>query len=412
MLKIGAKGQGIAVDLLSAVLIFLLVVGSISWVWSNKAAESEKQLYEDEMQTMAENALDMLVGSSGSPSNWETRPLIDTNTIGLVRSSGVVSEEKLTTFVYLGNEDPRGIVELVGFWKFDEESGIDALDSSRSGNTGTLSGPPTWQTTDCPSGNCLSFDGAGDYVAIPNFSNNMPSEEITITTWVKRSAVADNVDLFSFDPTDAGGISGNRTTAHFPWGNDVHWQFACPPNCLTVAFDLGWIGNWKHFAFVSSSSESYMKIYRNGGQIATNNENHSFTQVAGTPWHIGGRALYSFNGDIDEVAIFDRALTEEEINSIYENGIGPGSYKKLKQKLLIGANDYYFKIVDPSLESRPIIENTEGEKLETGIPPTEEFPQVTIQRPIVYTYTRTGETEPELHEAIAELTLTMPYRIW
>jgi hypothetical protein len=97
--KPGAKGQSMVIDLTFAVLIFLLVAGSVSWIWSNKVAEAEKRIYEDEIKTMSKRALDVLVVSRGQPSDWEKFTIDNVVTIGLARRSMVLNETKINKFM-------------------------------------------------------------------------------------------------------------------------------------------------------------------------------------------------------------------------------------------------------------------------------------------------------------------------
>jgi len=106
--KPGAKGQSMVIDLAFAVLIFLLIAGSISWIWSNKAAESEKLLYENEIKTMSKRALDLLTVSRGQPSDWEKFTIDNVVTIGLARRSMVLDETKINQFMtWSGSQEEK-----------------------------------------------------------------------------------------------------------------------------------------------------------------------------------------------------------------------------------------------------------------------------------------------------------------
>ena len=69
--------------------------------------------------------------------------------------------------------------ELVGYWKFDENTGTTAYDSSGFNNTGTINNA-TWTSGKCGSG--LSFGGNG-YVLVPN-STSINAGTWTVICWV------------------------------------------------------------------------------------------------------------------------------------------------------------------------------------------------------------------------------------
>ncbi|MHC4582445.1 MAG: hypothetical protein ACYS14_13400, partial [Planctomycetota bacterium] len=75
--------------------------------------------------------------------------------------------------------------DLVGWWKLDDGSGTTAIDSSDSGNDGTLQGDPQWVAGKV--GGALECDG-GDYVDVPGVANINP-QDITLMTWVNFTTV-------------------------------------------------------------------------------------------------------------------------------------------------------------------------------------------------------------------------------
>ncbi len=72
---------------------------------------------------------------------------------------------------------------LVGWWKFDETSGIVAYDSSGNGHDGNLTNGPTW--TNGKIGGALSFDGFDDLVTLGNVTGGLL--DLTLSAWVKTN---------------------------------------------------------------------------------------------------------------------------------------------------------------------------------------------------------------------------------
>jgi flagellin-like protein len=73
--------------------------------------------------------------------------------------------------------------KAVGCWKFDEDSGTMAYDSSANGNTGTLVNGPTWTSGLFDSS--LLLDGSNDYVSMSNSSSLRTPTQLTVTAWIK-----------------------------------------------------------------------------------------------------------------------------------------------------------------------------------------------------------------------------------
>jgi hypothetical protein len=199
----------------------------------------------------------------------------------------------------------EGDPNLVSCWQFDG----DANDTVGS-NHGTLIGDPTW-LDDPNRGWCLSFDGDGDYVDVGDDSSLTFTEAITVACWIK---------VHKFD---------RNWNAIVTKGDD--WILARTRDDNRVAFLClgltggGWPevysdevddGNWHHIAGVYDGSELYM--YQDGDNVNSKTVhgsiNSKYSRVL-----IGenGQAKNRYwNGLIDEVRIYNRALTAEEITAI------------------------------------------------------------------------------------------------
>lgn len=109
--KLGIKGQGMALDLMIAVTIFMLLLAVSLAIWSNTATAAERQSSETEMRQLAETTLDRLIRSTGSPENWETLEGLgrggyfykcvdaeNINSFGLAKRERVLDFHKLRAF--------------------------------------------------------------------------------------------------------------------------------------------------------------------------------------------------------------------------------------------------------------------------------------------------------------------------
>jgi hypothetical protein len=210
----------------------------------------------------------------------------------------------------------------VGHWKMnDNDANTTVLDSSGNGNDGTTSVQDTCDLhTD--SGNppylngALTFDGSGDYIDLGKI---IGTDSYTKVAWVKRAdgqyvnniVSADTASHAFFAPKDTGfklaaGHNGNWTK--------VKDTVALAPNMwyfVAVTFEL----------HVSDPNFGTMVLYRDGNEVNRNTDVQR--QYDSDHTYIGRFYTgYYWAGEIDNVMIFDRALTAEEISLLYNSGNG------------------------------------------------------------------------------------------
>lgn len=233
----------------------------------------------------------------------------------------------ITTIVSTRNVNAQS---LVGYWKFDEDSGSIAQDSSGNNNYGTIYSA-TW-TANCKSNYCLSFDGVNDYVDVTDNGgfDNMP--QITVMAWFKLDQLAsakgekEYVVAKKHNGTPYDSYYMRITTSNtiqFSLVNSTQGQVsATSPTAIQA-------GVWY---FVACNYDgSSMKIYINGDLNAAAiqigsifDSNYPFR--IGADWSGGDR----MNGTIDEVRVYNYALTENEIKALYSSAVKV--YGKLADK--------------------------------------------------------------------------------
>ncbi len=208
---------------------------------------------------------------------------------------------------------------LVGYWSFNEGVGGLAGDSSGNRNTGTLTGAnglPAW--TNGKLGKALKFDGTDDVVTVG--TSAFTTGATTITMWVKPTASQQN-GLGDLRVGGSGLIIYERTIGAIAeramMGFRGQPEMNTPTSVITV-------GAWTFLAFVynggAKNDLASFAIYANG-------VNQTSLTAQGT---IGGSTTYNrvgsdqssafFNGSIDEVRIYNRALTANEISQLYQSG--------------------------------------------------------------------------------------------
>ena len=202
--------------------------------------------------------------------------------------------------------------DLVGHWRLDEESGTVAEDSSGNGNNGTLEGSPT--VVDGRYGRALSF--AGNRVAIPasdSLAANLFRESFGLSVWINPTRAGNTWQQIFRSMTSS---SSNDTLfinndGHLTWRGFVGgtWTVLC-----STAAGVAPANEWTHAAVVGDGTNFH--IYVNGAlsqeaaRQTTDGSNATY-YIAGDPTATGE----SYAGIIDDVQVYDHALTLEEVTS-------------------------------------------------------------------------------------------------
>lgn len=207
---------------------------------------------------------------------------------------------------------------LVGYWSLNEGTSTQATDSSGFGNTGTLTNmasPSTltsgWNHGRLGSG--LTFDGSNDSVSMVRPAN-LPTGPMSACMWANWKVGASIQVL----------IDNNHSTA--PRGFVIQdrpdlggvFQFSVQANDNgAVSTMVGGTGTWKHICGTSDGTTT--RLYVNGVLNASDPQTPSNFQPNVTlgVWQGGGRNL---NGKLDEVRLYNRALSATEVANLYVQG--------------------------------------------------------------------------------------------
>ena len=195
---------------------------------------------------------------------------------------------------------------LVAAWKLDENSGIVATDSSLNNNDGQLKNSPTWTSTGCKFGGCLSFDGpsSNDYVEIPLSSSLTLSGagDESISLWVKH----DNSTNILFQQ--------NKWSRRL-YGNEWTFIDTVSDYYYPAANTEG--GEWHNVAYTKKGDT--IKSYVDGIIKDAITLDQDLPPTSGHWWLgrvcSGWNCNNYFSGLIDDVYIWDKALTQGEIIS-------------------------------------------------------------------------------------------------
>jgi hypothetical protein len=204
---------------------------------------------------------------------------------------------------------------LVGWWKFDEASGKRAADSSKHSHDGTLEGSLSFDTHSAPgrSGKAVRLEGNNDCIRMAGFKGVIGTQPRTVAAWIK---------------TPAG--EGDLTT----WGTNDHgqmWIFGHIRGRIGVTPKGGYLymkagtddDAWHHVAVVVREASppnlhDDVKLFRDG-ELA---EIDDIGLLDLWPIETGDQQDVCvgrrFKGLIDDLRIYDRALSEDEVKALFK----------------------------------------------------------------------------------------------
>lgn len=202
----------------------------------------------------------------------------------------------------------------VGYWKFDENSGSTANDSSGNANSGTATGSPSWVAGKY--GSALKYNGSSQYTSITAGSALQITNGLTAEAWINPVA-ASNFVLFK----ETTGGNGDWWI-NFSSGN---WQCATAGGTGTVATGVSAaLNQWTHITLAYTASS--LKCYVNGVLSGTTDTtpgtltgNTNAVMVAGYPT----TPTTYFNGSVDDVRIYNYERTPDQIVSDMNAGHPP-----------------------------------------------------------------------------------------
>ncbi len=208
---------------------------------------------------------------------------------------------------------------LVGWWKFEEAGGTLYDQSSNHNDSTSVQGVLYQQTGQ--KGYALGFDGVDDSITVG--TNGRPTDTFSFGGWLKTSATHEidpettsgtggvNNQRYAFDPQHGGETNGGAGLSVGTNGILVyeHGSNYMPATAVYQA-DIG--SDWNHIMIVYDNKQP--TIYLNGSAVRTGLT--SPREVVNAPIHFGGMAYGYFEGLMDEIRIYNRALSAAEIRKL------------------------------------------------------------------------------------------------
>lgn len=246
----------------------------------------------------------------------------------------------ITLFVVASNEANAGLIirppaylglstGLVGYWTFDgpDISGTRAKDRSGQNNHGTLTNGPVQAVGRI--GQALNFDGVNDYVDIGDKSSMEGLSEISVSAWIKTNQITADGEIVTkgaagqavwlLFQNDIGSVSGRTNMFTFAVGN------GSTLTRIEGATGIAKVEQWTHVVGVWKQSPETINLYVNGVQDSSTPTLSGVTMTTGADsvrigddGSLGGTNV--FNGLIDEVRFYNRALSADEVRKLYNMG--------------------------------------------------------------------------------------------
>ena len=214
---------------------------------------------------------------------------------------------------------------LVGYWQLNG----NANDSSGQGNNGTIVGATATTDRFGTANMAMSFNGSNNYIAVASPSG-LPTgtSPRTLALWFKKS----NNTVWSKEVVGYGtNGSHNRFAIFLPDATKIGAE------TINNSHYISWTANtdWNHIVLVlpvGGTKASDVKVYLNGIEGTYVVSDNATLTTTSSPFWIGALPTiatgYNFDGSIDEVKIFNRALSAAEILSMYNHEKGKFSVGK------------------------------------------------------------------------------------
>ena len=195
----------------------------------------------------------------------------------------------------------------VGWWPLTDGGGGIAKDLVR-GNDGTLSTGVTWSTG--VRGTSTLFNGTDD-ARITLGSEPVSGQIISVSAWVYSEETSGVLAIYCSTPNTKNYLYFNATNPSFSWD-----QYPPSGGDTSTAIDYGYRGRWVYV--IATQDATTVKIYVDG-LLAATGTSETYTDTA-TNYYIGyRRSDQVMNGNIQNLRVWNRILSDSEVLELYTN---------------------------------------------------------------------------------------------
>lgn len=219
------------------------------------------------------------------------------------------------TFREIAGPPPPPTQGLVGYWAFDETTGTSAVDSSGNGHAGTFEyGVARPSVVECRRGGCVSLDGVDDYVRVLDAAALKLIGDVTISAWIKPTGLGTAQSIVSKRYEFELGEIASASPYGMRWTHKASGGTVVAGNLTSSTA----AGQWQHVVLVRNGTTKQITGYYNGSPALTS----TYTLVPATNTYsvnIGRNpaSTQRFKGLIDEVRIYNVALTASEVQALF-----------------------------------------------------------------------------------------------
>ena len=216
---------------------------------------------------------------------------------------------------------------LIGYWRMDDDAEDTTVsDSSSNGNDGIAQQNTSILHTTGRIDGALTFDGASDYINLgsPVTFDDLPADDFTVSAWIYDESTTSKATIMGAFPDGTAGWllrkqgTGAARYLNFWAGHSTtNAYFATPAGSLAS-------DSWRHVAAVWDAGTKTCRIYIDGFESSyvtstagqgSYNSDVSYDKEIGRMAYMGG--IQFFDGILDDLKVFDKALSQEEIAALY-----------------------------------------------------------------------------------------------
>lgn len=223
-----------------------------------------------------------------------------------------------------------GLIDgLVGWWTFDgADMTPNVRDRSTSANHGRISGQTATTTVPGKLGQAVFFDGVDDAVRIPDANSLDITDALTLSAWVQPAGVSASSEAIIVKGNVAGGSAASQSyRLDFSADRTPRFSLTSGSNVLSVTAATRFLRNneWYHLVAVFDGVET-VYLYSDGQLIGSNtfggfgSINVDDTYGLGIGARGDGSTLTTSAINVDDVRIYNRALSTTEIAKLYAQG--------------------------------------------------------------------------------------------
>ena len=222
---------------------------------------------------------------------------------------------------------------LVAHWPFDEGTGTSLEDASGNGHDGDIKGEVKW--IDGPFGKALEFDGETGLATIATSAKLNFGDDFSVLLWVRTNQVrAKNADWWMGGWIINKDMGGQQDTTDWAVANvDGKLAFVTgnketDKDDIVASTKAISDGKWHHIALTRVRKSGVNTIYFDGVKDASLVKGLGLPVSNDVVMTIGGHpagAAHAFAGAVDDMAIFTKVLSADEINLAIKSGINRSS---------------------------------------------------------------------------------------